>query len=375
MSPKLQLRAACTHRPLYQTTGFWMKTWGKPCPWVGEAEWKCCFSCQNHRRGSVNHLSCAANPLEAKRRENPGCTKQVFLLKPVFTAAVANLWRIKRWKQFLLDACRNSPLKASDGWLFWSVCQGKKSPADAQMLNWGFAPGFPQRSAVNTECRETSVLISHETVMCSCQRSHAWRIDGEGGTEPVEARAPEWHSCLGRLILVLPMEAGNEVGIKEEAGRDPWPLFWMVPLPVDHMLVASPPDSVDWAPINEAWRWGGGGVGGPAGTSGLSWTELALEMRKVRWMRAWISNGPVNLEASFLDSTRSVRSWVNSHTLSDQVGGSPVAWTTGGWHVVAHWKEGVFWVGPGVVTLANKGLDGGAGGSLLQGRNRGAWYP
>lgn len=34
-------------------------------------------------------------------------------------------------------------------------------------------------------------------------------------------RGPLNDSCLGRLILVLPMEGGNEVGIKEEAGRDP----------------------------------------------------------------------------------------------------------------------------------------------------------
>lgn len=42
---------------------------------------------------------------------------------------------------------------------------------------------------------------------------------------------------------------------------------------VDHMLVASPPDSVDWAPIDEAWRRAGAGVGVRGGCRN-QWTLL-----------------------------------------------------------------------------------------------------
>lgn len=72
-------KAECTHSPLYKMTGFWMKMWGKPCPWMGEAERKCCFPCQNHRRESVNQI-----PPKPTREKIPAAANKGHSLKTWF---------------------------------------------------------------------------------------------------------------------------------------------------------------------------------------------------------------------------------------------------------------------------------------------------
>lgn len=69
---------------------------------------------------------------------------------------------------------------------------------------------------------------------------------------------------------MLLMEAGNEVGIEDETGGDPCPLFWTVPLLVDQILEALAPalgaaemsHHVEWPSIDEAWRRRGDVEGG-----------------------------------------------------------------------------------------------------------------
>lgn len=131
---------------------------------------------------------------------------------------------------------------------------------------------------------------------------------------------------------MLLMEVGNKVGIEDETGGDPCPLFWTVPLPVDQILEALAPapgaaetsHHVDWPSIDEAWRRRGR-------SSRDQWTlpkQLDLgdveggmdphRMRELELNRLiifWISNRPINPGASFLEQTHSGRCLVNSYTL------------------------------------------------------------
>lgn len=98
---------------------------------------------------------CEPNPLEANWRENPSCFKQGSFSKNVILPL--------QWLIYVSSENNNYYMQAGtppwrlhmhicpSGWLFWSVCQKKKSPADAVMLNWG-----------------------------SFQSSHVWRIGGKG---------------------------------------------------------------------------------------------------------------------------------------------------------------------------------------------------